>query len=52
MPKFNPTHISQTARLMNDPSKEARMVAEYWQAVLRSNGLESLIKIRTAKPTA
>lgn len=50
--KFNPTHISQTARLMNDPSKEARMVAEYWQAVLRKNGLNSLITIRMTRPAA
>ena len=50
--KFRPTHISQTVQLMKSDSKEARMVVEYWQAVLHLNGLESLIKLRTTKPTA
>lgn len=41
--KFKPTHLQHTVRLMNNPDKRVRMVAEYWQHVLRAASLKKLI---------
>jgi len=41
--KFKPTQLHHTIKLMHNPDKHARMVAEYWQHVIRAASLKRLI---------